>query len=73
MQMAYSYGDVSVSVPLITMTQRPLTLFSGYFVFGEAFPLVKIIGIVIILLGVVVITRSTITKSESSHLLSATS
>ena len=73
MQMAFSYGDVSVSVPLITMTQRPLTLFSGYFVFGEAFPLVKIIGIVIILLGVVVITRSTITKSESSRLLSAIS
>jgi hypothetical protein len=27
------------------MTQRPVTLFSGYFAFGEAFLPVKIIGI----------------------------
>lgn len=72
MQVAYSHGDVSVSVPLITMTQRPLTLFSGYFAFGEAFPLVKILGIVTILLGVVVITHSTIRKSGSSHVVSVT-
>ncbi len=66
MQMAYSQGDVSVSVPLITMTQRPLTLFSGYFAFGEEFPLVKILGIVTILLGVVVITHYDLCYLKSS-------
>jgi drug/metabolite transporter (DMT)-like permease len=72
MQIAYSHGDVSVSVPLITMTQRPVTLFSGYFAFGEAFPLIKIIGILTILLGVVVITHSTIRKSGSPQVVSVT-
>jgi drug/metabolite transporter (DMT)-like permease len=71
MQMAYSHGDVSVSVPLITMTQRPVTLFSGYFAFGEAFPSVKIIGILTILLGIVVITLSTLKKSDTAKALPA--
>ncbi|HZC03135.1 MAG TPA: hypothetical protein VE844_17785 [Gammaproteobacteria bacterium] len=66
MQMAYFHGDVSVSVPLITMTQRPVTLFSGYFVFGEAFPPVKIVGILTILLGIVVITLSILKKSDTA-------
>ena len=72
MQMAYSHGDVSVSVPLITMTQRPVTLFSGYFAFGETFPLIKIIGISTILIGVIVITHSTIRKSGSPQVVSVT-
>jgi drug/metabolite transporter (DMT)-like permease len=45
------------------MTQRPVTLFSGYFAFGEAFPPVKIIGILTILLGIVVITLSTLKRA----------
>jgi drug/metabolite transporter (DMT)-like permease len=71
MQVAYSHGDVSVSVPLITTTQRPVTLFSGYFAFGEAFPPVKIIGILTILLGIVVITLSTLKKSDTAKALPA--
>jgi drug/metabolite transporter (DMT)-like permease len=45
------------------MTQRPVTLFSGYFAFGEAFLPVKIIGILTILLGIVVITLSTLKRA----------
>jgi drug/metabolite transporter (DMT)-like permease len=71
MQMAYFHGDVSVSVPLITMTQRPVTLFSGYFAFGEAFPPVKIVGILTILLGIVVITLSILKKSDTAKALPA--
>jgi drug/metabolite transporter (DMT)-like permease len=51
------------------MTQRPVTLFSGYFAFGEAFPPVKIIGILTILLGIVVITLSTLKKSDTVKVL----
>lgn len=63
-QIAYAHGDVSVSVPLITVTQRPVTLFAGYFVFGEAFPPIKVIGIVTILLSIIGITASTVRKAE---------
>jgi EamA-like transporter family. len=72
MQMAYSHGDVSVSVPLIVVTQRPVILFSGYFAFGEEFPAVKIIGILTILLSMVILTLSTIRKSSSAKILPVT-
>jgi drug/metabolite transporter (DMT)-like permease len=64
MQVAYASGDVSVSVPLITVTQRPVTLFAGFFVFDEAFPVLKIIGILTILLSIVGIASSTVKKGE---------
>ena len=66
-QLAYAHGDVSISVPLIVVTQRPITLFASYFVFNEAFPMIKIIGILIILSSIVALTGATQRKVESTE------
>jgi multidrug transporter EmrE-like cation transporter len=58
-QLAYAHGDVSISVPLITVTQRPITLFASYFVFNEEFPVVKVIGILMILSSIIALTGAT--------------
>lgn len=71
MQVAYAHGDVSVSVPLIIVTQRPVTLFAGYFVFEEAFPLIKVLGILTMLISIVVITTSTIKRSGATKPIEA--
>lgn len=71
MQLAYAHGDVSVSVPLIIVTQRPVTLFAGYFVFDEAFPVMKVLGILTMLISIVVITVSTIKRNDESKAIEA--
>lgn len=59
MQITYSHGNVSVSVPLFAVLQSCVTLSCGYFVFGEYFGLQKIFGITTIVLGVVMLVLST--------------
>ncbi len=71
MQLAYAHGDVSVSVPLIIVTQRPVTLFAGYFVFDEAFPVMKVLGILTMLISIVAITAATIKRSGAAKPIEA--
>ncbi|MGH8581735.1 MAG: EamA family transporter [Gammaproteobacteria bacterium] len=71
MQIAYAHGDVSVSVPLITVTQRPVTLFAGYYVFGEAFPPLKVLGVITMLLSVLFIGAATLRRSAEGRDLAA--
>jgi len=66
MQIALAHGDVSVSVPLVIITQRPVTLLAGYGVFGEEFPAIKIIGIGAMLLSILFITVATIRKGAAA-------
>lgn len=63
LQLAFSRGHVSVTVPLIAVTQRMINMISGFFIFGEAFPLPKISGFVTIILGAVIMILASI-KSE---------
>lgn len=65
LQFAFSRGHVSVTVPLIAVTQRMINMISGFFIFGEAFPLLKISGFVAIILGAVIMILASI-KSEGS-------
>lgn len=65
LQMTFSRGHVSVTVPLIVVTQRMINMISGYFIFGEAFPLPKIIGFLAIILGAVIMVVASI-KGEGS-------
>ncbi|MGH8609770.1 MAG: EamA family transporter [Gammaproteobacteria bacterium] len=69
LQLAFSRGHVSVTVPLIAVTQRMINMISGYFVFGEAFPLTKIIGFLTIILGAMIMVLSSIKRGESEAVL----
>ncbi len=64
MQITYSHGDVSVSVPLFAVLQSCITLSCGYFIFGEAFSFQKVLGIVTIVFGVTMLVLSTFQKTE---------
>lgn len=52
MQITYSHGSVSVTMPLVAMIQRVVSIFSGYYVYDELFGLVKIMGVLAILFGI---------------------
>jgi multidrug resistance protein EbrA len=58
MQITYSHGNVSVSVPLFAVLQSCITLSCGYFIFGEYFNFQKILGIATIVSGVVMLVLS---------------
>ncbi len=64
MQIAYSHGHVSLTVPLIVVTQRPVTLFSGYYVFGEEFTMIKVAGIITILFGIMIIMLVSLNEDD---------
>lgn len=70
MQISFSHGKVSITVALIAVISRAMSTSSGYFVFGESFPLEKVIGILVILLGVFVITFASV-RSNSVEVISA--
>lgn len=55
MQITYSHGNVSVSVPLFAVLQSCITLSCGYFIFDEYFSFQKILGIITIISGVVML------------------
>ncbi len=61
MQITYSHGNVSVSVPLFAVLQSCVTLSCGHFVFGEYFNFQKILGITTIVFGVVMLVFSSVT------------
>jgi drug/metabolite transporter (DMT)-like permease len=64
MQITYSHGNVSVSVPLFAVIQSVVTLVAGYFVFGEQLGLQKIAGTATIVLGVVIVILSSANEVE---------
>ncbi len=63
-QISFSNGKVSICVALIAVISRGISTSSGYYIFGEQFSLFKISGILMILLGVFIITLSSVRKSE---------
>lgn len=64
LQVTYSHGNVSVTVPLIAVTQRIMSMSSGYFVYGEYFSFLKVSGIITIIVGVFILILSTLSVNE---------
>jgi len=60
MQISFTHGKVSICVALLAVISRSISTSSGYYVFGEEFLYAKMVGIVTILVGVFIITISTI-------------
>lgn len=64
LQFTYSHGDVSITVPLIAVTQRLVSMASGYFIFSEQFSTIRIFGIAGIILGVLILIYSSLNLKE---------
>ncbi len=64
LQITYSHGNVSITIPMIAVTQRIVSMSSGYYIFGEHFTFLKILGIVTILLGVFILIFSTLKTNQ---------
>jgi len=64
LQITYSHGNVSITVPVVAVTQRIVSMSSGYFVYGESFDSVKIAGILTILIGVFMLILSGLSLKE---------
>ncbi len=64
MQISFTHGKVSICVALLAVISRTISTSSGYYIFGEEFPYSKLIGIVTILVGVFIITMSTIKRNN---------
>ncbi len=60
LQVTYSHGSVSVSVPIVAVTQRIVSIVGGYFVFNEDFSLLRVIGLTTIVVGVLVLVFASI-------------
>ncbi|MCH9697748.1 MAG: EamA family transporter [Gammaproteobacteria bacterium] len=67
MQITYSHGDVSVTVPMFAVIQSSITLGCGYFVFGEFFSSQKILGVAMIVSGVVILVVSALTRNPETE------
>ncbi len=65
MQITYSHGNVSITVPLFAVIQSVFTLSFGFLVFGEYFGFQKIIGVLTILSGVMVVIFSSVNVPEA--------
>ncbi len=65
MQITYSHGDVSITVPMFAVIQNSITLGCGYFVFGEYFSSQKILGVVMIVSGVILLVISAFARPET--------
>ncbi len=64
MHISFSHGKVSICVALLAVISRTISTSSGYYVFGEYFSSMKILGIAIILTGVFMITTASIKKQK---------
>ena len=58
MQITYSHGNVSVSVPVFAVLQSCITISCGYFIFDEYFSLQKVVAISTILSGILILVLS---------------
>ena len=66
LQITYSHGNVSITIPLLAVFQRTISMSSGYFVFGEEFSTTKLIGLTTIIVGVIILVSSTIEEKEAT-------
>lgn len=64
LQITYSHGSVSITIPVIAVIQRIVSMSSGYYIFGENFTSLRLIGIVTILLGVFLLIFSTLRTNQ---------
>ena len=64
MQITYSHGNVSITVPMFAVIQSCVTFFSGFFIFGEFYSPWKMIGVVTIVSGVAMLIGATIGLKE---------
>lgn len=64
LQITYSHGSVSITIPMIAVTQRIVSMSSGYYIFGEYFTFLRVLGIVTILLGVFILIFSTLKTDQ---------
>jgi len=67
MQITYSHGNVSVTVPMFAVIQSCVTFSSGYFIFGEHYSPWKVMGVLMIISGVVMLISSTVHLKEDPH------
>ncbi|MGH8556331.1 MAG: hypothetical protein ACRESZ_02490 [Methylococcales bacterium] len=64
MHISFSHGKVSICVALLAVISRTISTSSGYYIYGEHFSGIKILGIAIILTGVFIITLASIKKEK---------
>ncbi len=64
MQISLSKGKVSICIALLAVISRAISTSSGYYIFGEKFPLLKIMAIGVILLGVFIIAFSSVKNDK---------
>ena len=64
LQITYSHGSVSITIPVIAVIQRIVSMSSGYYIFGESFTSLRLIGIVTIFLGVFMLIFSTLKTNQ---------
>ena len=64
LQITYSHGNISVTVPIIAVTQRAVSMFGGYYVFGETFELIKVMGLIAIVVGIFILIFSSLGVEE---------
>ncbi len=64
MHISFSHGKISICVALLAVISRTISTSSGYYIYGENFPPVKILSILIILTGVLIITLTSLKKEE---------
>lgn len=64
LQITYSHGNVSVTVPIVAVMQRIVSIFGGYYVYDELFGLIKIMGVITILLGIFILIFCTLRIEE---------
>jgi len=64
LQITYSHGSISITIPVIAVTQRIVSMSSGYYIFGEYFSFLRVSGILTILLGVLTLIFSTVKSNR---------
>ena len=60
LQVTYSHGNISVSVPIVAVTQRITSVMGGYFVFNEDFSMLRVVGISAIICGVLLLVMASV-------------
>ena len=64
LQITYSHGNVSVTMPVVAVTQRIVSMSGGFFVYGEQFTMLRTIGLLTIVLGVAMLIFSSLKIAE---------
>ncbi len=67
MHISLTHGKVSICIALLAVISRGLSTSSGYYIYDEHFSVVKIVGILIILIGVFVITFTSVSGNNEEQ------